>query len=145
METNNHNLFISAILLGLGAGGAIDGIVFHQLLQWHHMLDHDHTGLAIFTDGLFTILFSALLFWGAINLFRHASRGELGTSLRTFIAGIIMGSGAFNLIEGIIDHHILQLHRVRPAAENPLAYDIAFLLIGLVLLGIGWMLKPKEE
>ncbi|WP_070121387.1 DUF2243 domain-containing protein [Bacillus marinisedimentorum] len=145
MEHENRNLLTSAILLGLGAGGAIDGILFHQLLQWHHMLDHDHVGLAIFTDGLFTILFSALLLWGGVNIFRHAQRGELGTSLRTFTSGILMGAGAFNLIEGIIDHHILQLHRVRPASENPLLYDIAFLLIGLILFLIGWALHPKEE
>ncbi len=26
-----------AVLLGLGLGGFFDGIVLHQLLQWHHM------------------------------------------------------------------------------------------------------------
>lgn len=25
-------------LLGIGFGGFVDGIVLHQLLQWHHML-----------------------------------------------------------------------------------------------------------
>jgi uncharacterized membrane protein len=28
----------AGILLGLGMGGFFDGIVLHQLLQWHHML-----------------------------------------------------------------------------------------------------------
>src|SRR3954469_17361808 len=27
-----------SLLLGVGLGGFIDGIVLHQLLQWHHML-----------------------------------------------------------------------------------------------------------
>ena len=26
------------MLLGLGLGGFVDGIVLHQVLQWHHML-----------------------------------------------------------------------------------------------------------
>ena len=26
------------LLLGLGLGGFVDGIVLHQVLQWHHML-----------------------------------------------------------------------------------------------------------
>jgi Predicted membrane protein (DUF2243) len=26
------------ILLGVGLGGFVDGIVLHQILQWHHML-----------------------------------------------------------------------------------------------------------
>lgn len=28
----------AGILLGLGLGAFFDGIAFHQLLQWHHML-----------------------------------------------------------------------------------------------------------
>jgi Predicted membrane protein (DUF2243) len=28
----------SAFIMGLGLGGFIDGIVLHQILQWHHML-----------------------------------------------------------------------------------------------------------
>ena len=30
-------LALPGLLLGLGVGGFIDGIVLHQLLQWHHM------------------------------------------------------------------------------------------------------------
>ena len=28
----------SSLLLGLGLGGFLDGIVLHQILQWHHMV-----------------------------------------------------------------------------------------------------------
>jgi uncharacterized membrane protein len=28
----------AGVILGLGLGGLIDGIVFHQVLQWHHMI-----------------------------------------------------------------------------------------------------------
>jgi uncharacterized membrane protein len=28
----------SGLLYGLGLGGFIDGIVLHQILQWHHMV-----------------------------------------------------------------------------------------------------------
>lgn len=40
MESEERRDFpISAgILFGLGLGGFFDGIVLHQLLQWHHML-----------------------------------------------------------------------------------------------------------
>ncbi|HSU48308.1 MAG TPA: DUF2243 domain-containing protein [Arthrobacter sp.] len=27
-------------LLGMGLGGFVDGILLHQLFQWHHMLTH---------------------------------------------------------------------------------------------------------
>ncbi len=29
---------LPGLLVGLGLGGFFDGIVLHQLLQWHHML-----------------------------------------------------------------------------------------------------------
>ena len=29
---------VSGLLLGLGLGGFVDGIVLHQVLQWHHMV-----------------------------------------------------------------------------------------------------------
>ena len=28
------------MLLGIGLGGFVDGIVFHQILQWHHFFSH---------------------------------------------------------------------------------------------------------
>src|SRR5687767_15168137 len=30
----------AGVLLGLGLGGFFDGIVLHQLLQWHHMVSN---------------------------------------------------------------------------------------------------------
>ncbi|MCM3708408.1 MULTISPECIES: DUF2243 domain-containing protein [Cytobacillus] len=145
MRKENKNLFIAGLILGLGLVGAIDGIVFHQLLQWHHMILSPNIKLEIFTDGLFTALFSAKLLWGGIKIFQDARKNELGTSWKIFAGGIIIGGGIFNLVEGIVDHHILQVHRVRPLAENPLFYDLAFLAIGLVLVIIGIMIKRMEK
>ena len=28
----------AGLLLGIGLGGFVDGIVLHQILQWHHLL-----------------------------------------------------------------------------------------------------------
>jgi len=66
LKKENKNLLIAGLILGLGLLGAIDGIVFHQLLQWHHMVLSDNIQLEIFTDGLFTALFSAKLLWGGV-------------------------------------------------------------------------------
>lgn len=145
MKKENKNLFIAGFILGLGLVGAIDGILFHQLLQWHHMIDSPDLQLEIFTDGLFTALFSAKLVWGGMKIFRDARRNELGDSWKIFLGGIFLGGGTFNLAEGIIDHHILQVHRVKPTAENPLLYDLAFLAIGLLLVIIGFMIKRMEK
>jgi len=137
----DKNLFIAAFILGVGLLGAVDGIVFHQLLQWHHMVLSPNIQLEIITDGLFTAAFSALLIWGGIKIFQDARNDELGASWRVFMSGIFMGGGVFNLVEGIVDHHILQVHRVKPTAENPMLYDLAFLASGILLVLIGFMIK----
>jgi uncharacterized membrane protein len=42
------------ILLGIGLGGFVDGIVLHQLLQWHHMLTSEGSFPATTVAGLET-------------------------------------------------------------------------------------------
>src|SRR4051812_27707316 len=50
----------AGILFGLGLGGFFDGIILHQLLQWHHMLSNwypinsiENLELNTFWDGIF--------------------------------------------------------------------------------------------
>jgi uncharacterized membrane protein len=50
---------------------------------------------------------------------------------------MLSGWGLFNLAEGIIDHHILQIHHVRPRSANPAAWDLGFLASGALLLLAG--------
>ncbi len=44
-----------------------------------------------------------------------------------------MGWGLFNLVEGIVDHHILTIHHVREGVANQWAYDVGFLVFGALL------------
>ncbi|NEQ27055.1 MAG: DUF2243 domain-containing protein, partial [Microcoleus sp. SIO2G3] len=62
-----------------------------------------------------------------------------------FVGSILMGFGLFNLVEGVIDHHILQIHHVRTVATNQLAWDLGFLAIGLVLLIGGWLIVQRSR
>jgi uncharacterized membrane protein len=52
------------------------------------------------------------------------------------IGGMIVGWGAFNVVEGVVDHLILGLHHVREGPDAPL-YDLAFLVWGVVMVGVG--------
>jgi hypothetical protein len=38
MDTRGNGATAASVVLGVGLGGFIDGIILHQLLQWHHML-----------------------------------------------------------------------------------------------------------
>jgi len=42
----------AGILLGIGFGGFVDGIVLHQILQWHHMLTSEGSYPATTVAGL---------------------------------------------------------------------------------------------
>jgi len=46
-------MFVAAgVLLGVGLGGFVDGIVLHQILQWHHMLTAEGSFPPTSVDGL---------------------------------------------------------------------------------------------
>jgi uncharacterized membrane protein len=140
------------ILLGIGLGGFVDGIVLHQILQWHHLLsdqgsyaDTTVAGLKDNTlaDGLFhaaTWLAVAIGLW---VLWRRAtgSRGLL--TGRALLGWMLVGWGLFNLVEGIVDHHILGIHHVREDG-NQTAFDLSFLAFGALLATSGGLLIRAE-
>jgi uncharacterized membrane protein len=144
--TNYRPLVIAGFLLGVGLGGFFDGIVLHQILQWHHMVTEpypattlDNLELNVVGDGLFhaaTYVFTAL---GLYRLWRVVQRGETPLSGRVLIGAKLMGWGVFNLLEGIVDHHLLQIHHVRPGPDQAL-WDIGFLAWGALMLIGGWLM-----
>ena len=144
---NRRGPLISAgILLGLGLGGFVDGIVLHQLLQWHHMLSSvrpattvSELKLNMVWDGLFDASTWILTVIGIILLWRAGQRHDVPWSSKTFVGSILLGAGIFNLVEGLIDHQILGIHHVKPG-PNELAWDLGFLAIGAILAVIGWIL-----
>jgi uncharacterized membrane protein len=138
------------VWLGIGLGGFVDGIVFHQILQWHHMLTSaGHPGdtvpdlrLNTLFDGLFHAVTWIAIAIGLGLLHRAIRRGDAWSGHR-LIGGMCLGWGAFNLVEGIVDHHVLGLHHVREAAANPLWWDLAFLALGAALVAVGIALARR--
>jgi len=139
----------AGILLGLGLGGFFDGIVLHQLLQWHHMLSSagfsadDVHGLKVNTlaDGLFHASTYVFVVWGLCWLWRAARRPHFLWSAPLLLAAVLMGFGIFNVVEGLVDHHLLGIHHVNetvPAGER-IYWDLGFLLWGAAMLAGGWV------
>lgn len=137
------------MLLGIALGGLFDGIVLHQILQWHHMLtsqgDFPATtvrGLEVNTlaDGLFHAITYVLITVGLFMLWDRARSAGVAWSRKALLGWMLVGWGSFNLVEGLIDHHILGIHHVRTGA-NRLAWDLAFLAVGVVLIVIGWTIS----
>jgi len=142
-------LVVAGIALGIGLGGFVDGILLHQVLQWHHMLTA-HEEYAATTvhnlevntlwDGLFhtgTWVFTVL---GVGYLWRAGRMEGVRWSGIAFVGALAGGWGLFNLVEGIVDHHILGIHHVRDDLGGPLAWDLGFLVFGALLVLGGAML-----
>jgi uncharacterized membrane protein len=138
------------VVLGIGLGGFVDGILLHQILQWHHMLTSagypadSLRNLTINTvfDGLFHAVTWIATAAGLYLLHRAVRHGH-GWSGRRVLGGMLIGWGAFNLVEGIVDHHLLGLHHVREAAANPLLWDVGFLVFGALLVAGGYALATR--
>jgi len=151
-ETDQRPVISAGALLGIGMGGFVDGILFHQLLQLHNMLsakfpvrDVDVRTLAVnleinmFWDGLFHAFTWTMTAFGIAMLWNAVKDRRVPLSTKTFVGSLLLGWGLFNLVEGIIDHHLLHIHHVTETA-NHLVWDIAFLGSGVIFILYGWVL-----
>jgi len=147
--SERHFPVAAGVLFGLGLGGFFDGIVLHQVLQWHHMLSSwypidsiDNLALNTFWDGIFHTATYLFVVAGLFILWRTAQRTHLFWSSKLLIGSMLIGFGAFNLIEGLINHHLLGVHHVNESVARSywIYWDLAFLLWGAAMLAGGWWL-----
>lgn len=136
-------ILAAGTLLGTGMGGFFDGILLHQILQWHNMLssrlpptDLVSMKVNMVWDGLFHAFTWLATAVGLGLLWRAGGRPEVPWSTRTFVGSLSLGWGLFNVVEGVIDHQLLGIHHVHPGA-NQLAWDMGFLLFGALLIVVG--------
>ena len=152
-----RGITLPAILLVVGLGGFVDGILLHQLLQWHHMLtstDTDRIGIKYYPantvpglrmntvwDGVFHTVTWLCVLTGLGLLYSRVTTGRARMwGSRALWGWILVGWGLFNLVEGIVDHQILGIHHVHGGPDQ-LWWDMAFLLLGAILVGAGWLLQ----
>ena len=141
--------------MGIGMGGFVDGIVLHQLLQIHNMLSAKYPtrGLSpeelivnlqinMFWDGLFHVLTWTMTAAGLALLWNAVKQRNVPLSTQTLCGSLSLGWGLFNLVEGIIDHHILHVHHVTETANHQI-WDWAFLGSGILMILLGWVLIAR--
>ena len=145
--TQRGPLISAGVFLGVGLGGFVDGIVLHQILQVHNMLSAripPDTLVAakvnMTWDGYFHAAVWLMTAVGLFLLFRAGQRLDVPWSGRILLGSMLAGWGLFNLVEGIIDHHVLGLHHVIESTSNKLPYDLAFLASGVALVLAGGVL-----
>jgi uncharacterized membrane protein len=137
----------SGLLYGLGFGGFVDGIVLHQVLQWHHMASAVDgrapttlEGLEFNTaaDGFFHLATWLLVFAAMVTTLVAWRQGRLPPNWRFHFGLVLAGWGIFNVVEGLVDHQLLNIHHVRDDLGAPLSWDIGFLVFGALLVVVGW-------
>ena len=146
----------AAILLGLGLGGFIDGIVLHQILQWHHMLTDygSHSSFPRTTvasledntlwDGLFHLQHLGVRDGGRVRCCGALLVAGYRVTWRSLVGLLLVGWGIFNVVEGVVDHHILTIHHVRDDVAAPLWWDLGFLAFGAALVVVGLALRRAD-
>ncbi|GMA87685.1 hypothetical protein GCM10025868_29350 [Angustibacter aerolatus] len=143
---------LPGVVLGVGLGGFVDGIVLHQVLQWHHLLSSrvrvdTVPGLKMNTlaDGLFHVVTWLAVLIGLSLLYSRVTqaRGRLWGS-RALWGWVVLGWGLFNLVEGLLDHRLLGIHHVRSGVHQT-AWDVGFLALGAALVAVGWLVQRGAE
>ncbi|MFE0451778.1 DUF2243 domain-containing protein [Streptomyces sp. NPDC058914] len=127
-------------LLGAAVMAAVDEIVFHQILHWHHFYDRSTSGAGLVSDGLLhTAELLALV--AGFFLFADLRRRHALAPAHAW-SGFFLGLGAFQLFDGIIDHKLLRLHQIRYGVDVT-PYDWGWNLAGLALLLFGLCLAVR--
>lgn len=130
----------ASLLIGVGLMAAVDEIIFHQVLAWHHFYDQATPAISLLSDGLLhageLVALVAGFFLVSDLHHRHA------LALTWAWAGVFLGAGAFQLFDGLINHKVLRLHQVRYGVEL-LPYDVVWNAFGALLLVIGILLWQR--
>jgi uncharacterized membrane protein len=145
-------LTTSSTVLGIGLGGFVDGIVLHQILQWHEMLSNKMPpttlvtkSVNMFWDGIFHAFCLVVVVIGVILLWKMLWRQDIDRSGNLLAGGLLVGWGLFNIVEGLIDHHLLKLHNVREITDNVGAWNWGFIGLSVIMLLLGYALINKKR
>jgi uncharacterized membrane protein len=140
------------LFLGLGIGGCFDSIVLQHIAQWHQIgsaILRPTTFEALSQNmrwgGYFHVLTAMLMVIGTLSLWREGLEGTAPPRLRVLAGFILFGFGVFNLVEGIVAHHVLQLHHVRDLPTHIPLYDWIALAGGALCALFGWVMSRTTE
>jgi len=140
-----------ALLIGVSFGGLFDGILLHQVLQWHHLLSLvggetiQDIRTQVLADGVFHLLMYGIaciglvMMWsGRASFARPESSASLGMAL--------LGFGLWQIADVVLFHWILRIHRIRVDVASPLPWDIGWLLVfGVPALIAAWWLLASNR
>jgi uncharacterized membrane protein len=138
-------------LLGFSLGGFFDGILLHQVLQWHHLLSNVRAGALqdlraqLLADGLFHAMMYLIALAGLHQLWK--ARAELAAvgAGRALWTRALMGFGLWHIVDSIFSHWITGIHRIRVDSPDPLFWDLLwFAAFGLLPVAVSWWASRRD-
>jgi uncharacterized membrane protein len=134
--------------LGFALGGFLDGVLLHQILQWHHLLsgvtDPADWRFQMAWDGAFHAAHYAIALLGLVLLWRRRREAAAPGAGRATAGAALLGFGAWHLLDAVVNHWALGLHRINETVADPLPWDLVFFALGLVTAAAGgWLLRGR--
>lgn len=146
------NLSWAGYLLGFALGGFFDGILLHQVLQWHHLLSavkrapFQDIKVQILADGLFHVLMYFIAASGLWLLWKARRAYAAPGADRLLLANAFIGFGVWHVLDSILSHWILGIHRIRMDTDKVLFWDLLwFFVFGIAFIAIGWLLRKRAD
>lgn len=134
-----------AATLGFALSGFFDGILLHQILQWHHLLSLvpgvDDIRQQVLWDGWFHAAMYIIAVVGLIGLWRTRR------DLVPFRVGgwLLIGFGTWHVIDAVLSHWLLGIHRIKLDSAYPLLWDLGWLAaFGVLPLLAGMRLLRQD-
>ena len=133
----------AGLVLGFALGGFFDGILLHQVLQWHHLLSAvagwGDLRAQVLADGLFHAAMYLVALLGLWLLWRQRQE----PSGRRLVAAALIGFGAWHVADAVLSHWLLGIHRIRMDSAVPLVWDLAWVLaFGVLAIAAGgWLAR----
>ena len=146
--TSSSPLRWAAILLGFSLGGFYDGILLHQILQWHHLLSNVGAVNDMRTQVLFDGIFHALMYVVAAvalaKLWKARAAANGPGAGRQLWGYALLGFGLWHIVDSVVSHWITGIHRIKIDSPNPLAWDLLWVIaFGIVPVLIAWRMLRK--
>lgn len=141
-----------AFWLGFSLAGFFDGILLHQVLQWHHLLSNVEGAafrdlrVQIAADGYFHVLMYLLLALAIWLVWRRRAALAAADAGPRFIQFLLIGFGVWQIVDVVLFHWILGIHNIRVGVDNPIVWDIGWLiLLGALPLGLAAVLRAGGQ
>jgi uncharacterized membrane protein len=138
----------SGYLLGFALGGFFDGILLHQILQWHHLLsaiNGTDIRFQVAADGYFHALMYVIAVAGLWLLWASRTAPSRPPG-RLLLATILIGFGAWHVVDAVLSHWVFGIHRIRMDSGSPLMWDLIWLVVfGVMPVVIGWSINGTDD